>query len=66
MYNKFMQLLQNRQITAYKVAKDTGISNATLSDWKRGRATPKVEKLILLAKYFNVPIEFFLSDEEDE
>ncbi len=59
MYNKFVQLLQKEGVTAYKVSKDTGISQSTLSNWKTGRAVPKVDKLLILAHYFNVPIEFF-------
>ncbi|MDE7194478.1 MAG: helix-turn-helix domain-containing protein [Oscillospiraceae bacterium] len=65
MYEKFVQLLQDRKLTAYKVAHDTGISQSTLSDWKTGRATPKTDKLLILARYFNVSIEFFLTDKED-
>lgn len=65
MYEKFVQLLQKKGLTAYKVSKDTGISQSTLSDWKTGRATPKADKLLVLAHYFNVPIEFFLTNKED-
>ncbi len=60
MYAKFMQLLQEKNITPYRVSKDTGISQSTLSDWKTGRAKPKIDKILILAKYFKVPIEFFL------
>lgn len=63
MYSKFKQILQDKHITAYKVAKDTGISNATLSDWKRGRAKPKADKMLKLAKYFDVPIEYFFEND---
>lgn len=66
MYGKFMQLLQERGLTAYRVAQETGISQSTLSDWKTGRATPKANKLLVLAHYFNVPIEFFLTEKEDK
>lgn len=60
MYKKFEALLDNRKITPYKVSKETGISTATLSDWKSGRSKPKADKLKILADYFNVPIEYFL------
>lgn len=63
MYSKFMQLLQKHNVTPYKVAKDTGISQATLSDWKTGRATPKVDKLKILATYFHVTIDYFLEED---
>ncbi|MCM1164895.1 MAG: helix-turn-helix domain-containing protein [Lachnospiraceae bacterium] len=65
MYKNFVQLLQDNGLTAYKVSKDTGISQSTLSDWKTGRAMPKADKLLVLAHYFNVPIEFFLTNKED-
>lgn len=65
MYEKFVQLLQRDGLTAYKVSKDTGISQSSLSDWKTGRATPKADKLLVLAQYFGVPIEYFLINEED-
>lgn len=60
MYKKFEALLDDRKITPYKVSKETGISTATLSDWKSGRSKPKVDKLKILADYFGVPLEYFL------
>ena len=63
MYKKFEALLIERKLTTYKVAKDTGISNTTFSDWKRGKSKPKLEKLMILAKYFGVPVEYFAEDE---
>ncbi|MCU7195509.1 helix-turn-helix domain-containing protein [Turicibacter sanguinis] len=60
MYLKFLSLLEDRGITSYKVAKETGISQVTLSDWKNGRSVPKVDKLQKIANYFEVPITYFL------
>lgn len=62
MYKKFQELLDKTNKTAYKVAKDTGISTATLSSWKNGNYRPKLEKLQVLADYFGVSIEYFLND----
>lgn len=61
MYEKFQQLLDKTHKTAYQVSKDTGISTATLSSWKNGNYIPKVEKLKILADYFGISIEYFLS-----
>ncbi len=63
MYEKFSTLLQQKNVTAYRVAKDTGIPANTFTDWKTGRSKPKVDKLAVLAKYFGVSIEYFLSEE---
>lgn len=45
MYEKFAELLVKNNKTAYTVSKETGIPQSVLSDWKRGRSNPKVDKL---------------------
>lgn len=60
LYKKFMVLLAKNNKTAYQVAKDTGIAQSVLSDWKTGRSNPKVDKLKILAEYFGVSIDYFL------
>ena len=64
MYENFEKLLVKNNKTAYQVSKDTKIAQSTFSDWKSGRSNPKVDKLKILADYFGVSIEYFLSDEE--
>lgn len=59
-YEKFERLISERGITSYKVAKDTGLTPTVFSDWKAGRSKPKVDKLLVIAKYFGVPLEYFL------
>lgn len=59
MYEKFEELLAQRGITAYRVAKDTGITTATFTSWKQGKYTPKREKLQKVADYFGVSIDYF-------
>ena len=61
-YEKFAELLAKNNKTAYQVSKDTGVSTATLSNWKHDNYRPKVDKLKVLADYFNVPIEYFLEE----
>lgn len=60
MYEKFAELLEKTNKTAYQVSKDTGIGKNVLSYWKNGRSQPKVDKLKILADYFGVSIEYFL------
>lgn len=62
MYKKYETLLKNTSKTSYQVSKDTGIGENTLSDWKRGRSKPKVDKLLILADYFDVNIDYFLKE----
>lgn len=66
MYEVFEQLLQKYGITAYKVSKDTGITQSTLSDWKRGRSTPKTDNMKKkIADYFGVSVEYLMTGIEE-
>ena len=66
MYKVFVELLDKNNKTAYQVSKDTGISTATLTEWKNGTYTPKIDKIMKIAEYFNVPIETFLNAQKEE
>lgn len=59
MYEKYRQLRDDKGVTDYRVSKDTGITKSTFSDWKNGRSKPKIEKLQILANYFEVPLKYF-------
>lgn len=60
MYERFLLLINKKGITAYKVSKDTGISNTTLSAWKKGSISISPKKLEQLANYFNVSIDYLM------
>lgn len=60
MYETFEKLLNEKNVTAYRVAQETGISQVVFSEWKKGKSNPKVDKLQKLAEYFDVPLETFL------
>lgn len=63
LYDRFRQLIEREGVTPYRVAKDTGIPQSTLSDWKAGRSTPKLKKLVKISNYFRVPVEYFIEDQ---
>lgn len=62
MYSEYAKLRDKRGLTDYKVSQDTGIATATLSSWKKGVYSPKADKLLVLAKYFDVPLEKLLEE----
>lgn len=64
MYKIFEQLLQKHGITAYKVSKETGITQSTLSDWKRGRSTPKTDNMKKIADYFGVSLDYLTTGKD--
>lgn len=66
MYEIFQKLLDKHGITAYKVAKDTGITTATLTNWKKGRYVPKQDKLQKIADYFGVTVEYLMTGKMQE
>ena len=66
MYKKYVVLRDKAGITDYKVAQDTGIPRSTFSEWKSGRSKPKADKLKKLAKYFGVPMEYFVEEESEK
>lgn len=59
-YKKFVALLSKNNVTAYKVAKDTGLYPTLFSDWKSGKSCPKADKINIIADYFGVPITYFI------
>lgn len=66
MYEIFSKLLQKHGVTPYKVSKETGVSQSTLSDWKRGISKPKPDKLQKIADYFDVTLGYLMGTEDEE
>jgi len=64
MYEIFAKLLAERGLTSYRISMETGVSQATLSDWKHGRSMPKTDKLQKLAEYLGVSISCLMGVEE--
>lgn len=64
-YKKFEALLKSHNTTVYRVSKETGIAQSTFSDWKRGRSTPKADKLKKIADYFGIDIGELLSQSSE-
>ena len=62
MYNKIERLCRSRGISVYRLAKDTGISTASMSQWKRGISKPGFGSLRKIAQYFGVTLDYFYED----
>lgn len=60
LYQRYADLRDKAGVTDYEVAKQTGVSTSTLTNWKYGRYVPKANKIKKIAEYFKVPIEYFL------
>lgn len=64
MYDIYQKLLDKHGLKNSDISRATGISNMTLSDWKRGVSTPKHDKLKKIADYFGVSVEYLMTGEE--
>ena len=56
-----LRILEERNITAYRLAKDTGISESLFSKWKE-KPSSKVSSgnLVLIADYLNCSVDYLL------
>lgn len=66
MYEIFEKLCKKKNVTPYKVGKETGIAGSTLSDWKNGKSVPKQNKLQKIAEFFNVSVDYLMTGKEFE
>ena len=65
-YENFEKLCRIKGIRPGSISKATGITTATITSWKQGKYTPKLEKLQTIADFFGVPLSVLISGEEPE
>ena len=66
MYEIFERLCKEKGVTAYRVCKETGLTTATISNWKAGRYTPKQEKMQKIADYFGVSLIYLMTGKDEK
>ena len=66
MYDVYCKLRDSKGITDYEVSRYTGLNPSTFADWKKGKSAPKTEKLLRIARYFGVTLEYLVSGEGEE
>lgn len=65
-YERFCEIISERGISVYRVAKETGIPASTFTDWKNGRSVPKAEKMKRIADFLGVTLDYMLGGTETE
>jgi transcriptional regulator with XRE-family HTH domain len=55
--------MEEKGITAYRMAVDLGFPQSTVSEWLAGAYIPKADKLLKIAEYLEVPVEELIRDE---
>ena len=66
MYSIFEQLLLKFGVSAYRVSKEAGVTQASLSTWKSGKSTPSSETLQKIANYFGVTVDYLMTGKEPD
>lgn len=62
---RIFHIMDEKGLSAYAVAKSTGIANSTISDWKKGKGKPSTDNIVALADLFNVSTDYLLGRTED-
>ncbi len=58
------KIMNTANISAYKISKDTGISDRLIGYWKKGDKLPGAENLLMLANYFGISVDYLLTGKE--
>ncbi|NMA12756.1 MAG: LexA family transcriptional regulator [Chloroflexi bacterium] len=61
--DRFELMLKENGISARKFSKETGISQAAITKWRKG-TTPNNENLKIISDYFKKPVSFFIKSDK--
>lgn len=64
---RVIETMKTKNISAYKLCKETGISQQTFSNWKAGKQPP-IDKAAIIISYLGVSAEYLIgiTDEENK
>lgn len=60
---KLCKLIYLNNKTQMDLINDLGFSSSTVSSWCNGLRVPRMDKMKILANYFNVPLNFFFDED---
>ena len=62
---RFSDFLQNNNISEYKIAKGTGISQGLINDYKKGNKSPTINNMSKIAEYLDCSVDYLLGRTQD-
>lgn len=62
---RIFQVMEKKHITQTALSERTGISQRTISDWKRKKTNPTLEKVIPLCEALEISPIYLLTGEDD-
>lgn len=66
MYERYCEIRNQKGLKDADVARLSGVTKSTFSDWKKGLYQPKREKLIKIADALGVSLEYLMNGEDVE
>jgi len=66
MYSVYAELRDALGAKDVEISRALGFHPSVISDWKRGKATPKYDKLKQIADYFGVSVEYLTTGQQPE
>ena len=60
MVERILRLMDENEVKASKLTKDTGLAHSVITKWKQGEQKPSTEAIIKLADYFEVSTDYLL------
>ncbi|QRN90759.1 helix-turn-helix transcriptional regulator [Mammaliicoccus sciuri] len=61
-----LQSLMNRKnVTQKELSEELGVSQSTISNWIQETKYPRIDKIEMLAQYFNVPKSTLIEDKDN-
>ena len=61
---RLKNLLDENNISAYRLAKNTGVHQTTIANWIQGKTKPDADRLKEVAECLDVSVDYLLGNEE--
>lgn len=58
--NIFIDFIQKKSITPYRLAKETGISQGLMNEYKNGKRQPNLQNIIKIADYLDCSVDYLV------
>lgn len=65
-YEKIFARLEELHMSQIELSRKTGIATSTISDWRKKKINPQVDKLVTICKALDMSLVDLLCDEEDK
>jgi transcriptional regulator with XRE-family HTH domain len=62
--DRIIDLMNRNSVTAAQLTRDIGLTNGLITQWKQRKQNPSMEKLNMIASYFNVSVDYLLGNEQ--